>query len=425
MIIIISAILFLLLDFVLSKIHFKVEKFANQPSISPSSSIEPIEDNLFDKLNSKDITIKDFYPQIKKPLTLEIKKQMIFKHKLFHQILPKFGEGYLGLVWHEPGMYGIYSTNSLNSDKWELIPNSIPKNMLRPVFMTFDRDRKLMVIFEEANTFNVHKFHLYKKEEVDLNSPFRFIDKFRVVSCFFDTDERLVGIDREGNWFKKESKDLESEWKKIPLGFTNIPMRKVLFDFRSKYMIGLGKDFRIYKKRGSDWLNEEWDTTNGPSKKTLGGTLKDAWFDFDGIMVGLSRLGLVKQKNTYYLSDFKPYDGEVEQKQVSIYKVLYGSTGISVFANMANNNNSNNVYVDGKKISEYQFKDPRLNKYLKHRMDMKKKCRKLKSMRIQQEDDSKIVEDDVRNDRFMRILDQQKDTIDNLMDTINTLRNKE
>ena len=36
--------------------------------------------------------------------------------------------------------------------------------MLRPVFMTFDRDRKLMVIFEEAITFNVHK-SLYKKEK--------------------------------------------------------------------------------------------------------------------------------------------------------------------------------------------------------------------------------------------------------------------
>ena len=98
MIIIISAILFLLLDFVLSKIHFKVEKFANQPSISPTPSSEPIEDNLFDKLNNKELTIKDFYPQIKKPLDLGTKKQMIFKHKLFHQILPKFGDGYLGLV---------------------------------------------------------------------------------------------------------------------------------------------------------------------------------------------------------------------------------------------------------------------------------------------------------------------------------------
>ena len=45
----------------------------------------------------------------------------------------------------------------------------------------------------------------------------------------------------------------------------------------------------------------------------------------------------------------------------------------------------NNVYVDGKKISEYTFKDPRLNKYLKHRMDMKKKCSKLKAMKIKQD----------------------------------------
>ena len=425
MIIIILAILFLLLDLVLSKVHFKMEHFANQPSSSPSESSGPIEDNLFDKLNNKEITIKDFYPQIKKPLPLETKRDMIFKHKLFHQILPKFGDGYLGLVWHEPQMYGIYSSNSLKSDDWKMIPNSLPENMLRPVYMTFDKDRKLMVIFEEANTYNVNKYHLYKKEEVDLNSGFKFIDKFKVVSCIFDSDDILIGLDREGNWYKKTSKDLESEWKKLPLGFTNIPMRKVMFDYRSKYMIGLGKDFRIYKKRGTNWLNEEWDTSNGPSKKTLGGTLKDMWYDFDGILMGISRLGLVKQDNSYYLSDFRQYQDEVENKEVSIYKVLYASTGISVFGNMDNNNNANNVYVDGKKISEYKFKDPRLNKYLKHRMDMKKKCRKLKAMKIKQDEESKVVEDDVRNDRFMRILNQQKDTIDNLMDTINTLRTKE
>ena len=149
------------------------------------------------------------------------------------------------------------------------------------------------------------------------------------------------------------------------------------------------------------------------------------WYDFDGILMGISILGLVKQDNSYYLSDFRQYQDEVENKEVSIYKVLYASTGVSVFGNMDNNNNANNVYVDGKKISEYKFKDPRLNKYLKHRMDMKKKCRKLKAMKIKQDEESKVVEDDIRNDRFMRILNQQKDTIDNLMDTINTLRTYE
>jgi hypothetical protein len=290
--------------------------------------------------------------------------------------------------------------------------------------MTFDRDRKLLVIFEEANTYNVNKYHLYKKEEVDLNSNFKFIEKFKVISCIFDSDDILIGLDKDGNWYKKASKDLLSEWKKVSLGFTNIPMRKIIFDYRSKYMIGLGQDFRIYKKRGKDWLNEEWDTTNGPSKKTLGGTLKDMWIDYDGNLIGLSRLGLVKQSNSYYLSDFKPYGEEIIKKEVSIYKVLYSSTGVSVFGNQSLNNNSNNVYVEGKKISEYKFKDPRLNKYLKHRMDMKKKCRKIKSINIEKEDDNKVVEDDIRNDRFIKLLDNQKDTIDNLMDTINNLRNK-
>ena len=65
-----------------------------------------------------------------------------------------------------------------------------------------------------------------------------------------------------------------------------------------------------------------------------------------------------------------------------------------------------------------------LQKYLKHRMDMKKKCRKIKALRIDQEEKNKQIEDSVRNDRFIRILNQQKDTIDNLMDSISYLRNK-
>ena len=109
----------------------------------------------------------------------------------------------------------------------------------------------------------------------------------------------------------------------------------------------------------------------GPSKKTLSGTLKDLFYDYDGKIVGLSRIGLVKQETEYYLSDFKLYEEE-PQKNISIYKILYSLTGIKTMASNDIDNNRNNVYVDGKKISEYQFKDPRLNKYLKHRMDIKK-----------------------------------------------------
>lgn len=429
--IIIIGILFLLLDFSLTKIHLNIENYTNKEikenfSSNPSPSPDNIIDNdIFDSLNNKDLSIKDFYPNLKNDLSKKVLNDMIFKHKLFHQILPKFGNGYLGLVWHEPKSYGIYMSESLSSNNWSLIKHSLPNRMKRPVFMTFDKDRKLLVIFEEKDSLNVNKYYLFKKEEVDLNSPLKLIDKFKVTSVIFDKDEILMGLDYKGNWYKKKSRDLNSEWVKIKLGFTNIPMRKLLFDYKTSNMIGLGRDFRIYKKRNTDWLNEEWDTHNGPSKKTLGGTLKDLWYDFDGILMGISRVGLVKQQSSYYLSGFKSFDKEILKKEVSIYKILYASTGIKTFGNESLNNNSNNVYVEGKKISEYKFKDPRLNKYLKHRMDMKKKCRKIKSMKISQEEENKEVDDNMRNDRFIRVLNEQKDVIDNMMDTINSLRNKE
>ena len=447
-IIIVFAILFLLLDFTITNIHFKLETFSNPVSLSssnssiinegiinegiinaPSSSVVNtpiINTTIIDELNNTELKIDNFYPKISKKLSVEELKKITFENKLFHQILPKFGDGYLGIIWHESQIAGIYTSESLLNNNWNLMENSMPDNMSRPVFMSFDKDRKLMVIYEEeeSGNYNVNKYHLYKKEEVDLTSSFKFIEKSKISNFIFDKDEIMVGLDDNGNWYKKKSNDIQSDWGEIELGFTNIPMRRLLFDFRTKYMIGLGQDFRIYKKRTSDWLNEEWDTINGPSKKTLGGTVKDIWYDYDGILMGLSRIGLVKQKNTYYLSGFKAYNNEVTKKEVSIYKVLYGSTGISVFANLSLNNNSNNVYVEGKKISEYKFKDPRLNKYLKHRMGMKKKCRKLKAMKISQDESNTEVEEDVRNDRFMRILDEQKDTIDNLIDSISYLRNK-
>tara|TARA_B100000767_G_scaffold221263_1_gene209724 strand:+ start:1819 stop:3135 length:1317 start_codon:yes stop_codon:yes gene_type:complete len=429
--IIIIGILFLLLDFSLTKIHLNIENYTNKElkenfsNNPPSSSNNMIDNDIFDSLNNKDLEIKDFYPNLKNTLPKKVLNEMIFKHKLFHQILPKFGNGYLGLVWHEPKSYGIYMSDSLKSNNWTLIKNSLPVKMKRPVFMTFDKDRKLLVIFEEKDSLNVNKYFLFKKKEVDLNSPFKLIDKFKVTSVIFDKDEILMGLDYKGNWYKKKSRDLNSEWVKIKLGFTNIPMRKLLFDYKTENMIGLGQDFRIYKKRNSDWLNDEWDTHNGPSKKTLGGTLKDLWYDFDGILMGVSRIGLVKQKNSYYLSGFKSFDKEILKKEVSIYKILYALTGIKTFGNESLNNNSNNVYIEAKRINEYKFKDPRLNKYLKHRMDMKKKCRKIKSIKISQEEENKEVVDDVRNDRFIRVLNEQKDVIDNMMDTINSLRNKE
>ena len=85
-------------------------------------------------------------------------------------------------------------------------------------------------------------------------------------------------------------------------------------------------------------------------------------------------------------------------------------------------NNSNNVYVDGKKISEYKFKNPKLNDYLKMRMNLKKKCRKMKSMKLKNLENETKEESQLRNQKFINILGEQKDVIDNLYETISKLK---
>ena len=159
--------------------------------------------------------------------------------------------------------------------------------------------------------------------------------------------------------------------------------------------------------------------------KTLTGTVRDIWFDFDGYLLGLSRIGLVKKESGNHLSKFIEYKEEVKEKNISIYDVMYSITGISTFASMENiGDNSNNVYVDGKKISEYKFKDPKLNKYLKHRMDLKKQCRKMKALKIKELENTSDEETRVRNQRFINILGEQNDIITNLYDTIQDLKDR-
>ena len=159
--------------------------------------------------------------------------------------------------------------------------------------------------------------------------------------------------------------------------------------------------------------------------KSLTGTVRDIWFDFDGYMLGLSRIGLVKKESGNYLSNFIQYKEEVIKKEISIYDVMYSITGIKTFASMEDmGNNSNNVYVDGKKMSEYKFKDPKLNQYLDHRMNLKKQCRKMKALKLRDLENTSDAETRVRNKRFINILDEQKDIIGDLYDSIQDLKDR-
>ena len=432
LIICIITLIFLILDCLIHKTHKTIEKFENNDNNAKNTNNQKNNNNNNQKnnvedisfltdINNESITIKDFYPT--QPQQTEKNKLLDFVYEtdLFHQIIPKFGGGYLGIIWFDERINGIYECSSLRNKDWKLVENGIPDNLLRPVFLSYDRDKKLLGIFEEKGE-SFRKFHLYKKSEIDMDSPWKMIEKHKIISFIYDEDNILVGVDEEGKLYKKENHLIESQWQLMNLE-NDIPMRKLMYDFRDGYMLGLSTDFQIYRKKGYEWKKEKWDTYTLP--KSLTNSVRDIWFDVDGKMLGLSRIGLVKKETGNHLSDFKEFKSECKNREISVYDLMYSLTGIRTFASMEDlGNNRNDVYVDGKKISEYQFKDPKLNQYLDFRMNMKKQCRKMKAMKLRDLDNSAQAESQVRNQKFINILDEQNDMITNLYDTIHDLKDR-
>jgi hypothetical protein len=378
---------------------------------------DELSDNSFlQEVENKEIDISNFYPS-KKVYSVRSADQMwnfTQELDLFHQIIPKLKTGYLGIVNFDSRISGIYHTEDLSSKNWVKLERDMPEDMIHPIFISYDNDRMLLAIFEDK-----HGPHsLYKKDCTSLDSEWVFIEKSPVISFIYDSDNRLIGLDKKGNYFKKSNTMIQSEWEPLATNFEHIPMRQLLFDYQSGVMLGVGHDFRIYRKRYNNWIESDWGQG---TTKSLAGSVRYVFYDSDGLLVGLSRVGLVKKKDKYYLNDFKMYT-RPKNKNISVYKLIYAITGISNMAQFENNNNSNNVYVDGKKISEYKFKDKRLNKFLDYRMKVKKQCRKLKAMKIIQDNKKENEKEQIRNQKFSRILNEQKNTIDSLMDTIQSLK---
>ena len=148
LIIFIVSFIFLILDFLIFKTHQKLEHFEDQkitikklniegePAISPYS-ITPSESDVNKKnkkakdisfltdINSEDLTINDFYPTNPEDTTKLDLVEFVYETDLFHQIIPKFGGGYIGIIWFDNRINGIYHATSLIKKDWSSISNSI------------------------------------------------------------------------------------------------------------------------------------------------------------------------------------------------------------------------------------------------------------------------------------------------------------
>ena len=424
-------LLVVFIDCLIGKIHLKLESknpesFTNltpaltpeETAMSPEISQPPeVEDNSFMyDIDNKELDIDDFYPspkvyQNKTPLEM---LKYVFELDLFHQIIPCLDGGYLGTVWFDDRIVGIYHTPSLDKKSWKRLDKDMPAQMKKPEFISYDSDRMLLGIFSDARGQNI----MFKKDCTSLESEWQQIENTNMVAFLHDAEGVMIGIDKRGRYYRKTNSKIESEWEDLEVNFESIPMRQLLYDYQTDIMMGVGQDFRIYQKRFQNWQDSEWDE---PSQKSLSGSVRHIFFDSDAYIVGLSRVGLVKKKDNYYLTDFELYHAP-QEKKISKYQMIYALTGIKNMAQYDDNANNNNVYVDGKKISEYQFRDPRLNKFLDFRMNLKKQCRKIKGMKVIQDNKNQMEEEQIRNQRFSRVLNEQKNTIDTLMDTIQDLK---
>lgn len=118
--------------------------------------------------------------------------------------------------------------------------------------------------------------------------------------------DTIIGINTTGGLVRKNYASIATE------PFTAItndpfPVLKVFFD-KNNYMLGIGTDFKLYKKMGIDWTSTQFDVIAGGNPIPI----NDVIYDNDGILFGLVALPamtvfeLQKQQQAYYLSAFMP-----------------------------------------------------------------------------------------------------------------------
>jgi hypothetical protein len=122
------------------------------------------------------------------------------------------------------------------------------------------------------------------------------------------TADILVGINTSGMLVKKNASNMATE-DFTALTNERFPVFKIFFD-KNDFMLGIGGDFKLYKKTTTDWTTSSFDLLEG-GNPTL---INDIIYDNDGKLFGLVMLPVIgilelqKQQQTYYLSAFIPME---------------------------------------------------------------------------------------------------------------------
>lgn len=149
----------------------------------------------------------------------------------------------------------------------------------------------------------------------------------------------LVGINTMGMLVKKNASNMAIDNFTV---MTNerFPVFKIFFD-KNGFMLGIGADFKLYKKSTSNWSSSVFDLVAG-GNPTL---VNDVIYDNDGKLYGLVMLPAVntielqKQQQIYYLSSFIPLEFAVTATSENLQSNIITDLDIIKFKTGANVSN--------------------------------------------------------------------------------------
>jgi hypothetical protein len=273
----------------------------------------------------------------------------LFVRTLFPvHIIKKYDASYLA-VFNDGNMY---KKDSLNDQFWNgPLVNSFPTSSVPLRMISMTSNGLLLGVGFDNN--------LYQKLELVINdkkaNPYETAWQ-RVPACSdiiyimylsdpestpTDTSkDLLVGINTNGMIVKKNYNNRVSEPFTV---LTNDPLQviKIYFD-KNGYMLGISKDFKLYKKLTTDWNTSIFDQVAGGNPTPL----NDILYDNDGKLLGLvilptiGILELQKQQQVYYLSGFFPKELiSLTNDYSSINKIIMNDVDIikaKTGANLAN-----------------------------------------------------------------------------------------
>lgn len=236
----------------------------------------------------------------------------------------------------------LYKKNDIHQDKLWIGPlnNSLYGSqedgigfrmiMLFPFNVNQERQIRMIGVGQDSKLYYKESEDIQSKwiESENQNNPSN-ADLIYLFCDYHQNKEKyyplLYGITKEGKFVYKNLKGetppntIEID-QFLNLPFTspkgapdqNIKVLKVFWD-RNGFMIGIGQDFKLYQKRGIDWINRPWETTPEMRGTNPGSNAQviDMLMDSDARMLSLRFITnskdpmilLQKQDQTHYLAD--------------------------------------------------------------------------------------------------------------------------